>query len=111
MSIEGPQPTSELDARPVVRAAVAPPPVYGGTLEVVGDGAQAAITDPERNRVYVVDLDSRTVAHASTVYVACAGGGVVALDDDGSTTRLPTDSPYSNATLVIAARGSPSPNR
>jgi hypothetical protein len=46
---------------PAVSAAVAPRPVSGGTLLVLGDGVTAVASDPDRDAVYVVDLNARTV--------------------------------------------------
>jgi mono/diheme cytochrome c family protein len=41
---------------PAVRAAVPPPPLSGGTLHVLASGTAAVMSDPDRDRVYVVDL-------------------------------------------------------
>lgn len=41
--------------------ADAPPPISGGTLAVSADGALAVAADPDRDRVYVVDLAKRAV--------------------------------------------------
>ncbi|HET6280796.1 MAG TPA: hypothetical protein VFH73_07520, partial [Polyangia bacterium] len=41
---------------PAVRAAVPPPPLSGGTLHVMASGTAAVLSDPDRDRVYVVDL-------------------------------------------------------
>lgn len=51
------------DDRPAVRADVAPVPVSGGTLHVVGDasGALAIVADEDRDLVSVVDLSERRV--------------------------------------------------
>ena len=46
----------------MVTAAVAPPAISGGTLRVLSDGRTAVAADPDRDRVYVVDLSARTVA-------------------------------------------------
>src|SRR5204862_5316171 len=43
------------------RQADAPPPLSGGTLIVVGDGRTAVASDPDRDKVWVVDLPSKTV--------------------------------------------------
>ncbi|MDB4981931.1 MAG: cytochrome peroxidase, partial [Myxococcales bacterium] len=42
-------------------AADAPPAISGGTLKVLRDGNTAVAADPDRDRVYVVDLAKRTV--------------------------------------------------
>src|SRR4051794_8580526 len=41
---------------PLVRSAVAPPPISGGTLAVARDDSVAVAADPDRDRVWVVDL-------------------------------------------------------
>jgi hypothetical protein len=40
---------------------VAPPAVSGGTLLILADGKTAVAADPDRDRVYVADLPSRTL--------------------------------------------------
>jgi len=37
-----------------------PPPISGGTLTVLADGVHAVASDPDRDRVYVVDLHANT---------------------------------------------------
>jgi len=44
---------------PTESQAIPPPPVSGGTLLVTRDGARAVLSDPDRDRIYVVDLRSR----------------------------------------------------
>lgn len=86
------------DERPAVRAAVPPPPISGGTLVMVGDTDYAVASDPDRDRVYVVDLSYAghkhtielepgdepgrlTVDADGNVHVATRrGGAVVAID-------------------------------
>lgn len=55
---------------PTQSQAIAPPPVSGGTLLVTRDGARAVVSDPDRDRVYVVDLASR----ARIADLSVAGG-------------------------------------
>ena len=43
--------------QPVVVQRPAPPAISGGTLLVLGDGTRAAVADPERDVVHIVDLD------------------------------------------------------
>jgi hypothetical protein len=43
-----------------VAAAVPPPAISGGTLRILGDGKTAVASDPDRDRVYVVDLAAKT---------------------------------------------------
>lgn len=47
----------------VVRAAVTPPPISGGTLLLVDEGRVAVAADPDRDLVHVVDLTQGTVLH------------------------------------------------
>lgn len=48
---------SPMDRRPVVRASRTPLPIYGGTLDVLDAGDAAVVSDPDRDQLYVVDLD------------------------------------------------------
>ncbi|HEX4335652.1 MAG TPA: cytochrome-c peroxidase [Polyangiaceae bacterium] len=50
-----------LDSRPVQSALTAPPPISGGTLLVNHDGSLAIASDPDRDRVSVVRIDTATV--------------------------------------------------
>ncbi|NUP11061.1 MAG: cytochrome-c peroxidase [Polyangiaceae bacterium] len=50
------------DTTPEV-AAVRPPPLSGGTLLVTRDGRTAVVSDPERDRVVVVDIATGTPHH------------------------------------------------
>ncbi|MGC4095422.1 MAG: cytochrome c [Polyangiaceae bacterium] len=43
------------DSRPVVTAATRPPAVTGGTLLALSDGRRALVTDPDRDRIWLVD--------------------------------------------------------
>ncbi len=65
---EAPQPTSGTEPQRVrfpvtVTQASPPPPISGGTLTIAPDGTTAVVADPDRDRVYVVDLPSRSVSH------------------------------------------------
>ncbi len=42
---------------PVVTLEEAPPPIAGGTLAALRDGRTAVVADPDRDAIYVVDLD------------------------------------------------------
>src|SRR5262245_4200581 len=53
--------TSDMDTHPVQLAAVAPPPISGGTLLVLHDGSAAVAADPDRDRVSIVSLADGTV--------------------------------------------------
>src|SRR5580700_8728411 len=81
-----------------VTAATPPPPVTGGTLLVMKDGKHAVAADPDRDLVYVVDLEAASVLHtislkagdepgrvvedgAGRVHVAVRGGGALVTID------------------------------
>ncbi|MCW5831283.1 MAG: c-type cytochrome [Labilithrix sp.] len=59
-----------------------PPAISGGTLAVGGDGRTAVAADPDRDRVYVVDVPSRAVKH-SIKLAAGSEPGRVAIDTKG----------------------------
>jgi hypothetical protein len=90
-----------------VTQSVAPPAISGGTLRILADGKTAIAADPDRDRVYVVDLPSRTVSFSvalapgdepGRVVTDAAGRAHVALRHGGA---LVTIDP---ATGAIAAR-------
>lgn len=54
----GPQPNFTTQA---VSLENAPPPISGGTLTMAPDGHTVVASDPDRDRIYVVDIPSRTV--------------------------------------------------
>jgi mono/diheme cytochrome c family protein len=54
----GPQPTFSATAQSL---DVAPPPISGGTLTVAPDGHTVVAADSDRDRIYVVDIPTRTV--------------------------------------------------
>jgi hypothetical protein len=62
----GPQPTFGA----TTTAATPPPPLSGGTLRILADGKTAVATDPDRDKVYVVD----TVAGKLTFTIALNAG-------------------------------------
>lgn len=47
----------------VVRSAVSPPPIIGGTLLAIEDGTAVVASDPDRDLVHVVDLAHAEVRH------------------------------------------------
>ena len=49
------------DVRPVEQASVAPPAISGGTLLVSSDDKQAFASDPDRDRVSVIDLQNKAL--------------------------------------------------
>jgi mono/diheme cytochrome c family protein len=51
------------DGRPVVTASTPPPAISGGTLLVSADGELAIASDPDRDRISIVELQTRTVRH------------------------------------------------
>lgn len=87
----------ERDPGPARRAPVPPPPIAGGTLEVDPASRRAVVSDPDRGRVSVIDLEvpvpggvilathradepGRVALGAERAYVALRHGGVLALD-------------------------------
>lgn len=88
---------------PVVESSRLPPPISGGTLLIAADGHTAIAADPERDRVWAVDITTRTLVadislqagdepgrlaqdSAGRVHVALRRGGAVAtLDLAGQT--------------------------
>jgi len=56
---------------------VAPPAVSGGTLLVLADGKTAVASDPDRDRIYVVDLSSRTLKFAIDLMAGDEPGRVI----------------------------------
>jgi hypothetical protein len=92
-----PLPTDSGDPNPAVPAQPSgklPPGISGGTLLVLRDGSAAIASDPDRDRIYVVDLATRQLRgqialedgaepgraiedSAGRVHVALRGGGAV----------------------------------
>jgi mono/diheme cytochrome c family protein len=72
----GPQPNFTTQA---VSLDNAPPPISGGTLTIAPDGHTVVASDPDRDRIYVVDLPSRTVKFDLPL-AAGAEPGRVAID-------------------------------
>ena len=56
----GPQPTFKTTQS----LTSSPPPISGGTLAIGSDGHTAVAADSDRDRIYVVDIPSRTVKHS-----------------------------------------------
>jgi Cytochrome c len=95
----GPQPQI---SSTVTHAATSVPPISGGTLLVLADGATAVASDPDRDQVYVVDLSTKVVRavalqagdepgrviqdDAGRVHVALRRGGAVATIDPKTAT-------------------------
>jgi len=49
------------DGRKPVVQAVAPPPISGGTLLALSDARSALVSDPDRDRILIVDYKSRSI--------------------------------------------------
>lgn len=67
---------------PTVTQAKAPPPISGGTMTVGPDGNLVAMADPDRDLVYLVDVDQRAVLHTIELPEGSEPGRV-AFDDQG----------------------------
>jgi len=74
----GPQPTFQT----TTSLPSSPPPISGGTLAVADDGRTVVAADPDRDRIYVVDIPSRTVKH-SLKLADHSEPGRVAIDTKG----------------------------
>ncbi len=55
----GPSPINQPQFGATVTQPTPPPPLSGGTLTVLADGKTAVAADPDRDRIYVVDLDQQ----------------------------------------------------
>ncbi len=75
-----------LAAQPTFGAGVTlsspPPPISGGTLTIAPDGVTAFAADPDRDRVYVVDLAARVVSRTYEL-MAHDEPGRIAVDTKG----------------------------
>lgn len=100
---DGPAPEPSAPSRPgpvfgeTVRQAEPPPPISGGTLAMVPNRTLAVAADPDRDRVFVVDVHTGTVAAiplaphdepgrvvvdgSMRAHVALRGGGMIATID------------------------------
>lgn len=94
---------------PPTNADVAPPPISGGTLLTSADGSTLIAADPDRDAIYLVDVQQRTLRRrialsagdepgrlvqdkSGTVHVALRGGKALAsfgLQADAAVTRTP----------------------
>ncbi|HMJ55847.1 MAG TPA: cytochrome c [Polyangiaceae bacterium] len=89
----------------VVESEDSPPPLAGGTLAIIGGGARAAVSDPDRDQVVAVDLDAMSIVSTAElargdepgrlvedaggrVHVALRGGRAVAVVDPNNGTVL-----------------------
>jgi len=61
----------------LAEAQVAPPPISGGTLLVSSDGKTAIAADPDRDRIWIVDLAERALRHEVKVSAGDEPGRVI----------------------------------
>jgi cytochrome c553/DNA-binding beta-propeller fold protein YncE len=108
-----------------VSLAKPPPPISGGTLALANDGSIVAVADPDRDRVYIVDLAARALLRtiqlsdgdepgrvafdaSGRVHVALrSGNALVTIDPAGAVKRRascigPRGVAYDGATDTIA---------
>jgi len=71
------------DERPAQQALVDATPISGGTLTISSDGRVAIAADPERNRVSIVNLQSRSVVHQVALNPGDEPGRVTIDNDRG----------------------------
>lgn len=113
VALVGCQRRAQLDPRvsgEVVQQPVAPPSLSGGTLAVLSDGVTAVVADPDRDRLLLVDLPSRSVSreialapHAEPGRVAEDGRGRVLVALRGSGELLSLDPRDASAAPVARA--------
>jgi hypothetical protein len=106
----GPQPVFG-----AVTLANPPPPISGGTLTVAPDGRTAFAADPDRDVVYVVDLESRALLRSvpvppgsepGRVAVDAAGHAHVVLRSGGAVAEIdPKAGAVTETSLCAAPRG------
>ncbi len=107
----GPQPTFKTTQS----LTSSPPPISGGTLAMANDGHTAVAADSDRDRIYVVDIPSRTVKHSikladgsepGRVAIDTKGRAHVALRSSGNiaTVDLATGA-FSERRVCVAPRG------
>ena len=100
------EPTPPPPPPPPAASVVSPPPISGGTLLVLRDGGTAVASDPDRDRIYIVDLIRQRVRATvmlpgraepgravedgeGRVHVALRGAGAVATIDARDGRLLP----------------------
>ena len=122
VDLGSPMPRAAVNFGATVTRAVAPPPISGGTLVVLTDRKTVVAADPDRDRVYVVDVPGRAVRAtvtlldgdepgrgvedgATRVHVALRRGGAIA-DIDAKTGALLGRRPVCPAPRGIAWRAS-----
>ncbi len=108
-------PSPQPDFGQVVSQQEPPPPISGGTLAVDKTQGIAVASDPDRDRVYVVDIAARSVRHTIQLdkhtepgRVALSGAGLafVALRSSGQLATIDLDrGSVSLAQACVAPRG------
>ncbi len=66
-----------LDDRPVQTAAEPPRPISGGTLTITSDGRWAVAADPDRDVVWLADVEGRRLVHTVTLLAGDEPGRVI----------------------------------
>src|SRR5687768_17821904 len=61
----------------VIDEPPAPPPISGGTLLVTRDKTRAVAADPDADRVFVIDLDTRSILHTIQLNAGDVPGRVI----------------------------------
>jgi mono/diheme cytochrome c family protein len=75
-------PPIPIDERPVVRAATPPVPISGGTLLITANGTRAIASDPDRDRVSIVDIPGARLERTIALEVGDEPGRLV--EDDSA---------------------------
>jgi mono/diheme cytochrome c family protein len=84
---------------PPGQSAALPPPVSGGTLIIARDGKTAVAADPDRDKVYIVDLQSRQLLHTVTLKPGDEPGRLA--EDNGRRVHVALRSAGALATIDI----------
>ena len=61
LSEPDPPPPRAIDERPVVRSALPPPPIFGGTMLATASGEYVVVSEPDRDQLQIVGLEPREV--------------------------------------------------
>ncbi|MET0384875.1 MAG: hypothetical protein ABW321_02895, partial [Polyangiales bacterium] len=83
---------------PVVHANTPPPPISGGTLWVSRDGQLLVAADPDRDRLYFIDLASHTLLHVRELSPGDEPGRLV--EDNAGRFHVALRSGHAVATLT-----------
>lgn len=68
------------DTRAVVKSATTPPPITGGTLLALSDGERALASDPDRDRIWLLDYKNASVS--GTITLEAGAQPTRAIEDD-----------------------------